>query len=262
MSSGPSPRPTSLTGTPSSRCTCDDDAALGRAVELGEHDAGDVDDLAEDPGLDEAVLAGGGVEDQQHLGDRGLLLDDALDLAELVHQSGLVLQAAGGVDQDGVDALVDALLDRFERDAGRVAALGAADDLDTDALAPRGQLVDGGGAERVGRAERDGEVLGDQDPGDLADGGGLAGAVDTDHQDHAGLAVGAAHLQAAVHVGCRRARSAPRAARCAGRRSGRPRRAGGCAAARPAPGWAQHRCRRSGGCPRSPPTCPRRGARD
>src|SRR5690606_27820138 len=29
----------------------DDDAALGGAVQLGEHDAGDVDDLREDPGL-------------------------------------------------------------------------------------------------------------------------------------------------------------------------------------------------------------------
>ena len=32
----------------------------------------------------------------------GLLLDDALDLAELVHQADLVLQAAGGVDDDDV----------------------------------------------------------------------------------------------------------------------------------------------------------------
>ena len=42
-------------------------------------------------------------------------------------------------------------------------------------------------------------VLGDQDPGDLADGGGLAGAVDADHEHHAGVAVGAADLQPAVH---------------------------------------------------------------
>src|SRR6478672_10082034 len=56
-----------------------DDPALGGPVELGEDDAGDVDDLAEDAGLDEAVLAGGGVEHEEHLGDGGLLLDDALD---------------------------------------------------------------------------------------------------------------------------------------------------------------------------------------
>ena len=87
----------------------DHDAALGGAVELGQHDAGDVDDLAEDAGLDHAVLAGGRVEDEQHLGDRRLLLDHPLDLAELVHQALLVLQPAGGVDDDGVDAALDAL---------------------------------------------------------------------------------------------------------------------------------------------------------
>ena len=82
---------------------------------------------------------------------------------------------------------VDALLDRLEGDAGRVAALGAADDVDADPLAPGGQLLDGRGAERVGRAEHDAAVLGDQDPGDLADRGGLAGAVHADHEDDAGL---------------------------------------------------------------------------
>ena len=112
------------------------DAALGGPVELGEHDAGDVDDLAEDAGLDEAVLAGGGVEDEQHLGDRGLLLDDPLDLAELVHEAGLVLQAAGGVDEHRVDAVVDAVLDRVERHARGVTALGAADDLDARRARP------------------------------------------------------------------------------------------------------------------------------
>ena len=57
----------------------------------------------------QAVLPGGGVEHQQHLVDRGLLLDDPLDLAELVHQPGLGVQPAGGVDEDGVDLLLDAL---------------------------------------------------------------------------------------------------------------------------------------------------------
>ena len=48
----------------------DHDAALGGAVELGQHDAGDVDDLAEDARLLQAVLTRGRVEHQQHLGDR------------------------------------------------------------------------------------------------------------------------------------------------------------------------------------------------
>src|SRR5205085_144418 len=69
----------------------DHDAALRGAVQLGQHHAGDLDHLGEDPRLLQAVLTGGGVQDQQHLGHRRLLLDDPLDLAELVHQAGLVL---------------------------------------------------------------------------------------------------------------------------------------------------------------------------
>ena len=109
-SSAPSPMPDQLDRHAQLALDGDHDAALGRAVQLGQHDAGHVDGLAEHPGLLEPVLAGGRVEHQQHLGDRGLLLDDPLDLAELVHQPGLVLQPAGGVDQDDVGLLLDARL--------------------------------------------------------------------------------------------------------------------------------------------------------
>ena len=89
------------------------------------------------------------------------------------------------VSTPGVDAGPHGL----EGDGRGVAALGAADDLDADPLAPGGELVDGGGAEGVGRAEHDRLVLGDEDPRDLADGGGLAGAVDADDEDDAGPTV-------------------------------------------------------------------------
>ena len=52
----------------------------------------------------QAVLPGGGVEHEQDLVDRALLLDDPLDLAQLVHQAGLGVQPAGGVDEHRVDA--------------------------------------------------------------------------------------------------------------------------------------------------------------
>src|SRR3954453_18457936 len=73
----------------------DDDPALGRAVELGQDDARHVDRLGEDLGLLQAVLPGRRVEDEEHLVDGALLLDDALDLAELVHQADLVVDASG-----------------------------------------------------------------------------------------------------------------------------------------------------------------------
>src|ERR1700758_2241033 len=65
----------------------DHDAALGGSVELRQHYARHVHHLGEPPGLPEPVLPGGGVEYQQHLVHAGALLDDALDLAELVHQA-------------------------------------------------------------------------------------------------------------------------------------------------------------------------------
>src|SRR4051794_26109245 len=63
----------------------DDDAALGGTVQLRQHDAADVGDLGEDAGLHEAVLARRRVEHEEHLVDRPMAFDDALDLAELVH---------------------------------------------------------------------------------------------------------------------------------------------------------------------------------
>src|SRR5699024_11662078 len=53
----------------------DDDATLGGPVELGEHHTGDVDRLGEDLRLRQAVLPRRGIEDEEHLVDRALLLD-------------------------------------------------------------------------------------------------------------------------------------------------------------------------------------------
>ena len=60
-------------------------------------------------------------------------------------------------------------------------------------------------------------AVGDQHPGDLAAGGGLAGAVDADHQHDAGPAVVRLGLQRAVQVGLQRGDRAPRRAARAAR---------------------------------------------
>ncbi len=67
-----------------------------------------------------------------------------------------------------------------------VSALFGLDDRDVGALGPDLQLLDGGGAEGVGGAEQDGAALGAEEGGELAGGGGLAGAVDADHHDDFG----------------------------------------------------------------------------
>ena len=47
-------------------------------------------------------LCDGGVEHEQHLVDRKVLFGNAADLAELVHEVRLVLQAARSVDDEHV----------------------------------------------------------------------------------------------------------------------------------------------------------------
>ena len=80
------------------------DAALGGAVELSENDAGDASGFGEEAGLLQAVLAGGGIHDEQRLmrcaGDQ--FFGGATHLVELLHQVGLGVEAAGGIDDEDV----------------------------------------------------------------------------------------------------------------------------------------------------------------
>ena len=129
--------------------------------------AGDVDDLGEYSCLAQPVLAGCRVEDQQDLVDRAVLLDHPLDLAELVHQPGLGVQPAGGVDDARVSTpSLDADVDGLEGDAGRVGAFPVrAHDLGADPVSPGLQLVHGRGAEGVGGPEHNRLAVADEDAG-------------------------------------------------------------------------------------------------
>lgn len=180
----------------------DHDAALCSAVELGQHNTGDVHDIAEDLRLNHTVLAGGRVNHEQNLGDRRFLLDHALDLAELIHQTGLVLQAACGVHEHGVNALLLASLHGVKRDGCGVGAfLFGTHGLHAHAVAPGGQLLRCGRTERIRGTQEQGLPVSDHHAGDLTDGRGLADAVHANDQHHAGVAVAAGGLQFAVHVG-------------------------------------------------------------
>jgi hypothetical protein len=136
--------------------------------------------------LADAVLPGRGVDGHQRLvrSVGHLLGDHAPDLGELLHQVVLRVQAAGGVDDHHVGAALASAGDGVEGHGTGVRPLGALDEIDVGALGPALELLDGGGAERVGRADHD--LLAErvaQVPGELADRRRLAGAVDADDED-------------------------------------------------------------------------------
>ena len=164
----------------------DGDATLGRAIELGEHDAVHAGHGHELARLRQAVLSDGRVEHEQDLVRRALdfARGDAADLVELGHQVDARVQPAGGVDEttSRLRALPAAI-------ASNTTAAGSeparARMKSTPArVAQIFELLDRGGAERIGGAdERRLSRLLDQ-PRQLADGRGLAGAVDADDHHH------------------------------------------------------------------------------
>ena len=95
-----------------------------------------------------------------------------------------VLKAAGSIDDQHVLAVRRGLLDAVEHDSRGVAAFLAGNDRRTDPIAPDLQLFDGGGAERIARGQQNTIILLLEPMAELADGRGLARAVDADHQDH------------------------------------------------------------------------------
>src|SRR4051812_46102470 len=164
------------------------DAALRRAVELGEHDAGDVDCLRELLCLHETVLPRRGVEHEQHLGDlAGLTIGDTANLAQLFHQVGLGVEPPGGVGEHEVGVLRARVLHGVEDHGARVATLVAAHDGGTRALGPQSELLGSGGAERVAGRHHDRASVRDLALRDLADGRRLADTVHPDEQPHVRL---------------------------------------------------------------------------
>src|SRR5665213_3082991 len=161
------------------------DPALGRAVQFGQHHPGDVDGIEEDLGLGQAVLTGGGVEHQEHLGHvtRGSVRYPS-DLLQLLDQVDLVVEPAGRVGQHQRLPLGSRPLDGVEDHRARVAPLGPAHDVGAGPLGPQTELLAGRGPEGVaGGQEHRGAVPG-QPCGHLAHRGGLADPVDSDEQPH------------------------------------------------------------------------------
>ncbi len=92
------------------------------------------------------------------------------------------MEAAGGVDVELVDGAGFGGGDGVVEDGGGIAARLGLDHFDAGARGPDFKLLDCGGAEGVGGAEKDGVALRAGPGGELAAGGGFAGAVDADEE--------------------------------------------------------------------------------
>ena len=89
----------------------------GVAVQLGEHDAGEADAVAERLGRGHGVLADHRVDDEQGLVRR----HGVADVRGLLHQLGVDAEAARGVDDHDVVVLLDGVRDAAAGDVDRVA---------------------------------------------------------------------------------------------------------------------------------------------
>ena len=97
------------------------------------------------------------------------------------------MEPAGGVDEHHIGPSGLGGRGGVKDHGGGVGPLVLLDDLHTGALGPDGQLLGGGGTEGVGGTQQNLFPLIFELMADLADGGGLAHAVDSDKQYHGGL---------------------------------------------------------------------------
>ncbi len=97
-----------------------------------------------------------------------------------------VLQAAGRIDDHVIGLGGFRGLKRVEHHGARVGAGLLADHARLGALAPDFELLDGGGAKRIGRAKQHGMAFGLEMRCEFADGSGLPRPVDADDHDDGG----------------------------------------------------------------------------
>ena len=123
------------------------------------------------------VLTGHRVDDEERVVGR----HGAGDQADLLHHLGVDREAAGGVDDHDVATEPLGLLDPLERGEDRILRIG--EHRHVDLTTERAELLDGGRTLEVGADEQRLAALRLEPQRQLAGGGGLAGALQTGHQD-------------------------------------------------------------------------------
>ena len=159
-------------------------AAARVAVELGQNGAGDLQRLVEMRGHVDGFLAGGGVEHEQDF----LRLHEVAQPDEFLHQRLVNLQPAGGIENQNVAAVGLGKIEGFAGNFQNIRFAAFDEDGNLNLFAERFQLVHRRRAVNVRRHEQRLASLFLEQPRELAARSGFARAVQTDHQDAAGIA--------------------------------------------------------------------------
>ncbi|CAI8697549.1 hypothetical protein EMIT0111MI5_60374 [Burkholderia sp. IT-111MI5] len=158
-------------------------AAARIAVELGQHDAGERQRVVERLRGVDRVLAEHRVDDEQRFGR----LQRAVQRGDFLHHRLVDAEAAGRVDDQHVMVVALRPVDGRQRDVDGLLVRRRREEVGADLFAHRFQLHDGG---RTIHVARHGQhlllVLLAQQLRELADGRGLARALQAGHQDHGG----------------------------------------------------------------------------
>ena len=164
------------------------------------------------------VLTRGRVEHQKRFARsvRQLTRDNAVDFRQLVHEVGLVVQTARRVHDDNIAAACLCRRNRVEYHSRRVCALAVTDDVRARALRPDFELVGRRRTEGIRRRQHDLFALADVTRRQLADGSGLADAVDADDQNDRRLARNVERLVVEHIVGQHLAQQVAQLGRCRG----------------------------------------------
>ncbi len=164
-------------------------AAAGVAVHFGEDGAGDGESVVEGFGGVDGVLAGHGVGDEEDFGGG----EEGFELGHLVHEGLVDAEAAGGVDDEDVVGVVAGFFEggfgKAEDGGGVVVGGGvvlAFVELGTDGGGDDFELLAGGGTVDVDGDEHGAVATLFEPGGELAGGGGFAGALEAGHEDDGG----------------------------------------------------------------------------